>query len=270
MSLVYLEKYCAVIKMTWIQTLEYRANLYVGLFSIISGIFIEYLVWKQIFIANGDNLIRGFTLNELIAFIFLSMIVGQLKSSWVTSIEMIDAIRNGGLNKYLIRPISFYTYHLMMFIGQNSLFYIAYFILICLFPFIFTGLAFTNNTQIFGFVSALFLSVYLSYNMYYIMVCISFWFHEVRALVVAYNIANIILSGQIIPLRFFPESYIKIISFTPIPYLVDFPVSIATGNISDETLVLKFSIGIFWCGASWVVGSILYYLGIKQYGAYGA
>jgi len=266
----FLKKYSAVIKMTWIQTLEYRANLYVGLFSIFSGILIEYLIWKQIFISRGTELIRGFTLNELVAFIFLSMIVGQLKSSWVTSIEMIDAIRSGGLNKYLIRPISFYTYHLMMFIGQNSLFYMAYFTLIVAFPFIFPGLAFTTNLQILGFISALFLAVYLSYNMYYIMVCITFWFHEVRALVIAYNIANIILSGQIIPLRFFPETYLKIIAFTPLPFLVDFPVSIATGQLPPEIWASKFILGICWCLITWVIGKTLYYFGIKQYGAYGA
>ena len=266
----FLKKYSAVIKMTWIQMLEYRANLYVGLFSIFSGILIEYLIWKQIFISRGTELIRGFTLNELVAFIFLSLIVGQLKSSWVTSIEMIDAIRSGGLNKYLIRPISFYTYHLMMFIGQNSLFYMAYFTLIAAFPFIFPGLAFTTNLQILGFIGALFLAVYLSYNMYYIMVCITFWFHEVRALVIAYNIANIILSGQIIPLRFFPEIYLKIIAFTPLPFLVDFPVSIATGQFPPEFWASKFLIGFCWCLFTWALGKTLYYFGIKQYGGYGA
>ena len=121
--------------MTWIQALEYKANLYVGIFAIFSGLLIEFLIWKQIYITRGESTIRGFELNQLIAFIFLSMIVGQLKSSWVTSIEMIEAIRSGGLNKYLIRPISFYTYHLMMFIGHNSLYYLAYFTLIVLFPF---------------------------------------------------------------------------------------------------------------------------------------
>ena len=266
----YIEKYSAVIKMTWIQTLEYRANLYVGLFSIFSGILIEYLIWKQIFIARGSELIRGFEFNELIAFIFLSLIVGQLKSSWITSLEMIDAIRMGGLNKYLIRPISFYSYHLMMFIGQNSLFYMAYFTLIGAFPFIFPGLAFTANIQIFGFIIALILAVYLSYNMYYMMVCVSFWFHEVRSLVIGYNVANIILSGQIIPLRFFPDVYLKIIAFTPLPFLVDFPVSIATGQLPQELWTFKFLIGLGWCILTWIMGKVMYKLGIKQYGGYGA
>ncbi len=256
--------------MTWIQTLEYRANLYVGLFAIFSGIFIEYLIWKQIFISSGSSLIRGFTLDELIAFIFLSMIVGQLKSSWSTSIEMIDAIRSGGLNKFLIRPISFYTYHFMMFIGHNSLFYIAYLTLIMLFPLAFPNLAFTENFQILGFLIALFISVYLSYNIYYIMVCITFWFHEVRALIIAYNVANIILSGQIIPLRFFPEIYLDIIVYTPIPFLVDLPVSIATGHLAPEFWIKRFLVGTIWCLLTWLAGKILYDLGIKEYGGYGA
>ena len=118
--------------------------------------------------------------------------------------------------------------------------------------------------------SALILAVYLSYNMYYMMVCVSFWFHEVRALVIAYNVANIILSGQIIPLRFFPVTYLKIIEFTPLPFLIDFPVSIATGQLPPEFWASKFLMGFCWCLFTWALGKTLYYFGIKQYGGYGA
>ena len=79
------------------------------------------------------------------------MIVGQLKSSWATSIQMIDAIRTGELNKYLIRPISFFTYHLMMFIGINSLYIIVYISLLILFVLIYPGMLFTSLMSILGF-----------------------------------------------------------------------------------------------------------------------
>ena len=128
--------------MNWIQALEYKANAIVGTFAIFSGLIIEFLIWRQVFLAQNISEIKGFTFNGLMAYIFLCMIVGQLKSSWATSIEMIDSIRSGELNKYLIRPISFFTYHLMMFIGHNSLFYIVYTSLLILFPFILPGFAF--------------------------------------------------------------------------------------------------------------------------------
>tara|TARA_B100000945_G_scaffold314650_1_gene312539 strand:+ start:826 stop:1635 length:810 start_codon:yes stop_codon:yes gene_type:complete len=266
----WLIKYFSVVRMTWIQTLEYKANALVGTFAIFSGLFIEFLIWKQVFQAQNINEIRGFTFNGLMVYIFLCMIVGQLKSSWATSMEMIDSIRTGELNKYLIRPISFFTYHFMMFIGHNSLFYIVYTIVIILFPILIPGWCFHTKIQIVGFIISLGISIYLSYTIYFCMVCFAFWFGEVRSLVIAYNIANSILSGQIIPLRLFPEGAREIIFLTPIQYLVDFPVSIATGNLPIEFWIPKMAMALLWCCIITITGRILYGYGIRAYGGFGA
>ena len=109
-----------MVKVTWIHTLEYRANALVGIFAILSGILIEYLLWKRIFITRGVQMINGFTFESLIVYIFFALMVGQLKSSWITSFEMIESIRNGELNKYLIRPLSFFFYNFALYIGYNS------------------------------------------------------------------------------------------------------------------------------------------------------
>ena len=256
--------------MTWIQSLEYKANTIVGVFAIFSGLAIEFLIWKQVFLAQGITEIRGFTFNGLIAYIFLCMIVGQLKSSWATSVEMIEAIRTGELNKYLIRPVSFFTYHFMMFIGHNSLFYIVYTTILILFPIILPGFAFTTPIHLMGFIVALLLSIYLSYAIYYCMVCFAFWFGEVRALVIAYNISNIVLSGQIIPLRLFPETAREIIGFTPLQYLVDFPVSIATNHLPIQLWLPQMAVAFGWCVVMTVIGSVIYRSGIRVYGGFGA
>jgi ABC-2 type transport system permease protein len=198
------------------------------------------------------------------------MIVGQLKSSWATSIEMIDSIRTGELNKYLIRPISFFTYHFMMFIGHNSLFYLVYGSLLILFPIFLPGWAFHTLLHIIGFIAALIISIYLSYSIYFCMVCCAFWFGEVRALVIAYNIANSVLSGQIIPLKLFPDSVREIILITPLPYLIDFPVSIATNNLPINYWIPKMGLAIFWCFVITITGRIIYRYGIRVYGGFGA
>ena len=58
-------KYISVLRTNWIQALEYRANALVGILAILSGLCIEYQIWN-------------FEFNELIVFIFLSIIIGQL------------------------------------------------------------------------------------------------------------------------------------------------------------------------------------------------
>ena len=256
--------------MTWIQTLEYKANAIVGTFAIFSGLIIEYLIWRQVFHTQGVIEIRGFTLNGLMAYIFLCMIVGQLKSSWVTSIEMIDSIRTGELNKYLIRPISFFNYHFMMFIGHNSLFYIVYASLLILFPLLLPGWAFPTILHTLGFILALIISIYLSYSIYFCMVCFAFWFGEVRALVIAYNISTIVLSGQVIPLKLFPDSIREIIFMTPLPYLIDVPVSIATNNLPIDLWIPQMGLAILWCFIMTIIGRIIYQYGIRVYEGFGA
>jgi len=270
-----LSKYFSILRINWIHSLEYRANALIGLFAILSGLFIEYQIWSLIFESNNNATINmagssnGFTFEELIIFIFLSIIVGQLKSSWVTSSQMIIEIRQGLINKYLIRPISYFWYHFMMFVGVNSLYFIVYSLLVIVFMLIYPGVLFHTFISALGFLISLLLSIYLSYCIYFIMVCLSFWFGEVRSIVVAYNLGMLMISGQYIPIRLFPENILSIIKWTPIPYLVDLPVSIATGLITVSTWTYDIFFACIWCFVLTIISLLIYKKGIKQYEAYG-
>ena len=268
-------KYLSILRINWIHSLEYRANALIGLFAILSGLFIEYQIWSLIFSTNNHSVIAmegvetGYSFKQLIVFIFLSIIVGQLKSSWVTSSQMILEIRQGLINKYLIRPISYFWYHFMMFIGTNSLYVIVYTLLLIFFVYIFPSMIFQTFISILGFVVSLLLSIYLSYCIYFIMVCFAFWFGEVRSIVVAYNVGMLMISGQYIPIRLFPEKVLEIVKWTPIPYLVDLPVSIATGIIPSNQWMSNIAISFAWCLILTIISFIIYKIGIKGYEAYG-
>ncbi len=268
-------KYLSILRINWVHALEYRGNALIGLFAILSGLFIEYQIWSLIFKSNNHSSImmsgtsEAFSFERLIVFIFLSIIVGQLKSSWMTSSQMIIEIRQGLINKYLIRPISYFWYNFMMFIGVNSLYYIVYMLLIISFIVIFPKMIFTTLSSIIGFILCLILSIYLSYCIYFIMACFAFWFGEVRSIVTAYNLGMLMISGQYIPIRLFPENFLRIIEWTPVPYLVDLPVSIATGIIVDYQWVDLFLYGLIWCFILTVIGFSIYKLGIKDYEAFG-
>lgn len=270
--LVWFKKYSSILRASIITALEYKANSVVGLFAILSGLLIEYLIWSMIYSSQSSAYtIDGWTFNRLIAYIFLSMIIGQLKSSWVTAHEMIMQIRQGFMNQYLVKPLSFFSYHLMNFIGTNILYYIPYAILIFIAPIIFKDLIFINFVQVPFFILAVIISIYLSYSIYFFMVCFAFWFGEVRALLAAYNISMFVLAGQIIPLDFFPEYYIEIINYTPIPYLIKFPVDIAMALEVDLYKWFTFIfIALVWCFIMRLLSSIVYSFGIKRYEAYGS
>ena len=266
-----MSKYFSILRINWINALEYRGNALIGLFAIFSGLFIEYQIWSLIFDPSNPPAMNGkpVTFDFLIVFIFLSIIVGQLKSSWVTSSQMILEIRQGLINKYLIRPISYFGYNFMMFIGVNSLYFIVYSTVIVLFIFLYPGILFNSWISVAGFLISLILSIYLSYCIYFIMACFAFWFGEVRSIVVAYNLGMLMISGQYIPIRLFPDSVLEIIKWTPVPYLVDLPVSIATGLVDYPEWISGIWIAFLWCIMLTLASSIIYSIGIRDYEAYG-
>jgi len=270
-----MRKYYSVLKMSWIQTLEYRANALVGTFAIFSGLLIEYLLLSNVFkneIETGSPIQSFASFNHLIIYIMLCMMVGQLKSSWHNSIIMIDEIRSGELNKYLIKPISYFPYNFMNFIGHNSLFYLVYFIIMVLTPVIMgPGYVFGGALQVIGFLIALLISVFLSYSIYFCMVCFGFWFGEVRALIIAYNVFTIFLSGQLIPIQLFPDGLKQFVMNSPFRFMVDFPVSIATAQSVDIShLVQGLILQVAWCIIMYSIGKIIYTFGVRQYEAFGA
>tara|TARA_Y100000588_G_C13546678_1_gene624336 strand:+ start:123 stop:431 length:309 start_codon:yes stop_codon:yes gene_type:complete len=101
------------------------------------------------------------------------------------------------------------------------------------------------------------------------MACFAFWFGEVRSIVTAYNLGMLMVSGQYIPIRLFPENILSIIQWTPIPYLVDLPVSIATGIIIGYEWIELFLYGLLWCIILTGISFFIYRIGIKDYEAFG-
>ena len=101
------------------------------------------------------------------------------------------------------------------------------------------------------------------------MACFSFWFGEVRSIVVAYNLGMLMLSGQYIPIRLFPQGVREIIDWTPIPYLVDLPVSIATGLIDASHWIYEIQYSCIWCIILTIMSLLIYNFGIRKYEAYG-
>ena len=73
--IAWVSKYFSVIKMTWVQTLEYKANAIVGAFAIFSGLLIQFLIWKQVFQVQNLTEIRGFTFNGLMVYIFFEVTI---------------------------------------------------------------------------------------------------------------------------------------------------------------------------------------------------
>ena len=83
--------------------LEYRANMVLTLLSTIFPIIIQTFLWNYLY-GNGDaGAMTGYSYTEIIVYTLLAGLVSKLV---ITGFEyqINEDIKDGGLNKYLIRP----------------------------------------------------------------------------------------------------------------------------------------------------------------------
>lgn len=87
-------------------SLEYRANMVLTLLSTIFPIIIQTFLWNYLY-GNGDaGAMTGYSYTEIIVYTLLAGLVSKLV---ITGFEyqINEDIKDGGLNKYLIRPVNY-------------------------------------------------------------------------------------------------------------------------------------------------------------------
>ena len=73
------------------------------------------------------------------------------------------------------------------------------------------------------------------------------------------------LSGAIFPINIFPEVIYKLLSLTPFPYLVFFPINVFLGNSSYIQGVQNILISGLWCFVLWKFTNHIFRKGLLVY-----
>ena len=111
--------YKQVFKLGFRKSYEYRTNFYMGFVSLIFPLTIQYFMWAGLFSASEDGTVFQYSFAQMLEYaVFASLVTKIISSSFVYEIS--NDIMQGGLAKYLVKPISYFRYHLMNYMGEKS------------------------------------------------------------------------------------------------------------------------------------------------------
>ena len=184
--------------------LEYRANMVLTLLSTIFPIIIQTFLWNYLY-GNGDaGAMTGYSYTEIIVYTLLAGLVSKLV---ITGFEyqINEDIKDGGLNKYLIRPVNYCGYRFCSYLGEKMPQLIL--LLICTsvlvaFSSIFLGLE-LSLVRIVLFLVGLVLAVILNFFIFYCVALLSFWLTDVHLLFGTVSVVLVVVSGGVFPMDIF-------------------------------------------------------------------
>jgi ABC-2 type transport system permease protein len=250
--------------------MEYRSNFLLNMISASFPIFIQFFLWTTIYGGDRKAIINGYSYIQIITYTIMANIVSRLIRTGF-EYEVNDDIKNGGLNKFIVKPIDYSCYKFCCFIGQKLVYLLVMvFMILGILTFLTAkfGLHF-GIYQIFLFFITLFLAFILNFVIFFSISTSAFWLFEIGFLFEAVRIVIIFLSGGIFPLDIFGKNASVIFSFLPFKYTINFPVEVLNGRLSLALGLQGVLIQIVWIILFALLAKLLWQAGSKRYVAVG-
>ncbi|MGL5978793.1 MAG: ABC transporter permease [Erysipelotrichaceae bacterium] len=229
------------------RVLSYRANVLMFIFGDVLILLATYYLWNAVYANAANPVLQGFHLHEMMVYLILSFIVGNLVEadvSWMIASE----VKDGSIAINLIRPISYLKRIFAQCMGG------VFYNLIVIFSLGFFGIilyVLTHNIELQWWNVALFfistsLGILISFFTSFCFGMSAFKLTNIWGVSQVMNAVVQLLSGALIPLVFFPEWAQTLVMFFPFSSIIYTPVMIFLGKLEGLALVQALGLQIVW------------------------
>ncbi len=263
-----MKKYWVLFKSNLSASLEYRGALFTWILVELVTLSSATFLWLAVFRANSS--VGGYDFNKIISYYLLVPVIGGFTSIFVSE-HLPRRIKDGAISADLMKPYSIAVANLL---NQFSIkltqltiklpVYIiagAFFVSVFKIHHQFISLPLALAVCLFSYILYFFMDLALSYS--------AFWFDDVWSLSLLKNVALMVFGGLSFPLDLVPRSIQPIFTILPFRFIYYFPIKTAQGGMTAPAFLSEFGQLILWVGVFFVLGKLLWRMGLRKYGAYG-
>ncbi len=267
-SEIRLKAYLAVSRISFRNVREYTLNFLTNFAyfpaELIALFFVYSIVYVQNWILNGNTTIGGFTLAQLVSYLFLSIMLQRILPRYQMSVQIERDINEGHLIGYLSKPINYSGYRFFSELPRSLIrlaigaitYIIGIFLLILPVPYL---------QNILLFIPIFFSAYIIAFLFVFTLSLATFWVNRLWWLRDFVNLIMMIAGGALIPLSFFPPFLQFILTLLPFQYIYFVPVCILQGIYHPAQLFGLLLPSLFWMLILWAIAIFVWNLGRRKY-----
>ncbi|MEW6156530.1 MAG: ABC-2 family transporter protein [Verrucomicrobiota bacterium] len=268
-----MKKYWHVINIGIQNTLVYRVNfLFRATFGLIPLMAVIYL-WRAVYAgkSSADPEVSGYSLAGMISYYLLITIVDALTAVTEDDWQIAADIKDGNINQFLLKPIDYLWYRLCLFFSGRLIYVAVALVPVTLFLVVQREFfVLPPDAATFGlFLISTVLTGFLQFFISFTMALLAFWVLEVSTFIFILFAFEYIAGGHLFPIDILPPAFSTLLSFTPFPYQLFFPVSIYLGRTTGPELWQGLAIQLFWVASFYLLARFIWSRGIRKYTAVG-
>lgn len=241
--------------------LSYKGAFYLFILISLFGSFISYYLWMAIYGSSSSATLGGLSKNEIVIYVFMvyvtSSIVSVSISDWVS-----DDIVKGTVAMNLIKPINYRMSLISRAMGNSIYKFLVPGIFIWIGLEIYKvkvlNMPFTSISNILLYLLSCIMSflIYILFDFCFGM--IAFFTTYIFGMLLAKEALLSFLTGQLIPLSFFPVIVQKVFNYLPFSSMIYTPVMIYLGKYSGLELLFVLLRQAVWVIVLYLLGSLIW------------
>jgi ABC-2 type transport system permease protein len=249
------------------QQFQYRTANYFYMLGMIAEPVIYLVVWTTIADQQGGS-VDGLTAGYFAAYYIVWTLVRNMNIVFGAPYWE-HRIREGELNRDLLRPVLPLHYDIAYFAGWKVVVIILWIPLAIALSLLFDPTLSPNPQQIATFAIAIW-GAYLIRTMFQEslgMLC--FWTTRGAAIFDLWMTLELLLSGRLVPMPLMPDWVQEIARFLPFQWTFFFPIDSLVGDLSTTELVRGLLVQLLWIVIGFAIFRLAWRRAIRRYSAVG-
>ena len=261
--------YCYIFGMGMQKAMAYRADFFLSLASCIFPIIMQAYLWTALYAAGAADT-NGYTYEQMILYTLLAGITSRIVATGFEN-DVAQDIKDGGLNKYLVKPVNYGSYCFAQFAGSKAAavgFLLAVTAAVLGGASLLLGIPF-EPVRLALYALSLALALVLNFSIFFTIALLGFWLTEIRQLFGTISIVIMVISGGVFPLDIFGPAAAAASAVLPFGYTTQFCVNIVNGQLTMGEIGLGFAAQLFWIIVFSLARSVRWWQGARRYTAVG-
>jgi ABC-2 type transport system permease protein len=253
---------------TQVQTqFQYRAATYMYLIGMVAEPVIYLVVWTTIAKQQG-GFIQGISVGEFAAYYIVWTLVRNMNIVF-TPYGWEWRIREGELSAALLRPLHPIHYDIAQFAGGKLIWVVLYLPIAAGLTLIFDPELSVTALEACVFFVAIWGAYLIRTMLLWLLGMVTFWTTRGSAIFETYIMAELLLSGRLVPLPLMPDWAESLAGFLPFQWAFYFPIQTLVGELSAAELVGGLGMQVLWIAVGSFLVWICFRASVSRYTAVG-
>ena len=241
--------------------LAYKGAFYLFILVHLFGSFISYYLWMAIYGSSEKAVIGGLTQEEMVVYVFMVYVTGSVVTASISTMVSEDVVK-GTVAMNLIKPIDYRLSLIAMASGNMVYRFLVPSVFIWIGLEIYKikvlGLAPVTIAGILLYLISCVMSflIYVLFDFCFGM--LAFFTTYIFGMRMAKDALLSFLTGQLIPISFFPDAMQRVFDFLPFSSMVYTPVMIYLGKYTGQTLAFMLLRQAAWVVLLYGLGSLIW------------